>query len=144
MAGSVIPEVGHKAINFYCGNDWTSMAKGGLIMKQKVVAKVVAMVMAFLVTGCMPSAHVEAKIVREVEAGNETKEDHAQAATHDQSGSTTARSPPPQGRAQAQAPRPPQSIKRHDGCGDGRAGDRGRGRGRALRAKLRRHPPGEG
>ena len=43
-------------------------------MKQKVLAKVVAMAMAFLVTGCMPSAQVEGKILSKVEAGNETKE----------------------------------------------------------------------
>ena len=51
------------------------MAKGGLIMKQKVLAKAVAMVMVFLFTGCMPSVCIEGKIVKEVDADNETKED---------------------------------------------------------------------
>ena len=44
-------------------------------MKQNVLAKAVALAMAFLFTGCMPSVHMEGAIVKEVEADNETKED---------------------------------------------------------------------
>ncbi len=44
-------------------------------MKQKVLAKAVALAMVFIFAGCMPSARVEGNIVREVEADNETNED---------------------------------------------------------------------
>ncbi len=44
-------------------------------MKQKVLATSVALAMVLLFTGCIPSPRIEGKIVREVEADNETKED---------------------------------------------------------------------